>query len=72
MWADGSPKKEALMPRFFIDLNLDQVISKINSLRKNYDIKKLFYMMPDGKESMKLRRSVFCDVKKDEVFDFFS
>lgn len=60
------------MPRFFIDLNLDQVISKINSLRKNYDIKKLFYMMPDGKESMKLRRSVFCDVKKDEVFDFFS
>ena len=39
MWADGSPKKEALMPRFFIDLNLDQVISKINSLRKNYDIK---------------------------------
>ena len=60
------------MPKFFIDLNLDQVIYKVNSLRKNYEISALYYMMPDSEKSMELRRSVFCDVKKEKVFSFFS
>ncbi len=57
------------MPSFFIDLNLDQIVYKINSLRKNYDVKKLYYMLPDGKETQAMRRNIYEDIKNRDVFE---
>lgn len=71
IWADKPPEREALMPDFFSDLNLDQIVYKINSLRKNYDIKKLYYMLPDSRETLGLRQSIYSDIKKPKVFDTF-
>ncbi|MGN0165673.1 MAG: hypothetical protein ACI39R_05775 [Lachnospiraceae bacterium] len=71
IWADKPPVREALMPNFFIDLNLDKIVYKINSLRKYYDIKKLFYMLSDSRETMEMRRRIYADIKKPEVFDAF-
>lgn len=71
IWADKPPEREALMPNFFSDLNLDQIVYKINSLRKNYDIKKLYYMLSDSEKTLGLRRSIYSDIKKTEVFDVF-
>lgn len=69
IWADRPPVREALMPSFFIDLNLDQIVYKINSLRKNYDVKKLYYMLPDSKETQVMRRNIYEDIRKSDVFE---
>lgn len=71
IWADKPPVREALMPNFFIDLNLDQIVYKINSLRKHYDVRKLYYMLPENKETLNMRRDVFSDIKKPEIFEAF-
>lgn len=68
IWADKPPVREALMPNFFNDLNLDQVVYKINSLRKHYDIKKLYYMMADSRETLAYRRSVYSELKRPEAY----
>ena len=71
IWADRPPTREALMPSFFIDLNLDQIVYKINSLRKNYDVKKLYYMLPDSEESLLMRRNIYEDISNEKVFECF-
>lgn len=60
------------MPRFFIDLNLDQIVYKINSLRKNYDVRKLYYMLSDSEKTLSMRRGVYEDFKNNLIFDSFS
>lgn len=53
-------------PEFFLDLNLDQLIERIQ-FQWAEDIAPLFYYFPENGECEKYRRDVFGDIKKDSI-----
>lgn len=61
-----SPKLEDGMPGFFIDLNLDQIINRIQELTES-KVKKYYYCLPETKECEIYRRSIYSDVKKTKI-----
>ncbi len=64
----GNPVMEDGMPEFFVDLNLDQVLNQIQgSIR--VPVKKYYYYFPADKECEEYRRRVYCDVKREEIYD---
>ncbi len=57
-------------PSFFIDLNLDQIINKIQELwGKN--IKKLFYYLPSDEKTTMYRRDIYTDIKQNSLLQIF-
>ena len=65
-----SSYKELPRPTFFLDLNLKQILDKINQFWTE-DVTPLFYF-PADKECEDYRRDVFGDMKKPEVFALFT
>ena len=54
------------MPAFWRDLNLDQVISKIQGL-STVPVEKYYYCLPEDREGEAYRRAVYTDVKDTQV-----
>ncbi|MBQ8821989.1 MAG: hypothetical protein IJZ82_05060 [Lachnospiraceae bacterium] len=54
------------MPAFFLDLNLDQIVEKIQSLVQ-VPVKKYYYSFPADKAGEAYRRAIYKDVKKESV-----
>ena len=58
-------------PSFFIDLNLDQIIGKIQELwGKN--IKKMFYYLPADEKTTLYRRDIYTDIKDKKLLQIFT
>ena len=53
---------------FFLDLNLNQILDKM-AIRWGQAIRKLHAYFPEDAEGSAYRRSVYADVKKDEIYD---
>jgi len=56
-------KDEAVMPGFFSDLNLDQVVDAMTAGREDYDLKPFFYARLNSVASVQYRQAVFQDLK---------
>lgn len=52
-----------VMPDYFADLNLDQVVSEMQVRNKEYDLKNLFYTYPDSERIVRFRQEVFRDIE---------
>lgn len=57
---------EILMPAFFYDLNLDQIVQDIMDRQKLYDIRR-FYFEKTSPEDMKYRMEVLKDLESEEL-----
>lgn len=60
-------KLDEVKSTFFLDLNLDQIIERIED-EWGEEIKELYYQLPDSEECEDYRRAVYQDVKREEIF----
>ena len=60
------PHMEVGRPEFFVDLNIDQIIKKIQFFSL-VPVEKYYYMLPVDKECENYRRDIYGDVKNPEV-----
>lgn len=65
-YEEKKKKEEWGMPGFLVDLNLDQVIAKIQNL-SSVPVKKYYYQLPEDARCEDYRRAIYADVKKEEV-----
>jgi len=57
-------------PDFFVDLNLDQVVNRIQKCSPDYSVKEYFYVFPT-KGDLAYRQEIYGDVKKPFLYDRF-
>lgn len=57
-------------PDFFVDLNLDQVVNRIQKCSPDYSVKEFFYSFPT-KEDLRYRQEVYGDIKKPLLYERF-
>lgn len=62
-------EKLVLAPDFFTDLNLDQVAEQIMQERKDYDLRKYFYRMPEQISMTKKRQEVLKAFGQPQLFE---
>ena len=52
-----------IMPDYFTDLNLDQIVNEMQVRNKEYDLKPLFFTYPEDRETVEFRQKIFCDIE---------
>jgi hypothetical protein len=62
--------EENIMPQFFYDLNLDQIVQDIMDHQKLYDIRKYYYVKPEP-EDIGYRMAVLKDLENNTLFQSF-
>lgn len=55
-------------PDFFVDLNLDQVVNRIQKCSPDYSVKEFFYTFP-AREDVRYRREIYQDIKKKNLYE---
>lgn len=70
----GTVKSEEIQgkkqPDFFVDLNLDQVVNRIQKCSPDYGVKEYFYAFP-AKEDVGYRQEIYRDIRKQSLYDRF-
>lgn len=62
--------QERKQPDFFTDLNLDQVVNRIQKCSPDYGVKEYFYAFPT-KEDLVYRQEINRDIKKESLYNGF-
>lgn len=57
-------REEAGMPEYFFDLNLNQIVRELQDKGKGYDIRKMYYKLPDDYETVCYRQAVYREIRK--------
>lgn len=57
-------------PDFFVDLNLDQIVNRIQKCSPDYGVKEYFYAFPT-KEDLVYRQEIYGDIKKPFLYERF-
>ncbi len=60
--------QERKQPDFFVDLNLDQVINRVQKNSPDYAVKEYFYIFP-SKEDVRYRQEIYRDIRKPALYD---
>lgn len=71
LWKQGRMKEsfeDISMPKFFYDLNLDQVVNDIMEEQKLYDLKEYYYELPSH-EDIEFRQSILKDLEQNIIYD---
>jgi len=58
-----------MMPDFFINLNLDQIINAVIAGKEEYDLKSFFYTPVHDTDLIKYRQDIFNDLERGQVFE---
>ena len=66
--ADGSRRLAASAPECFADLNLDQVVGTICSLKEDYDLKPFFHTPLQDLDSIHYRQEVFRELEDADLY----
>ena len=61
-------QEDLIMPRFFQDLNLDQIIKEIFDRNKLYDLRKYYFIKP-YLEDIKYRQEVMQDLENEALYE---
>lgn len=64
--AEKKPE-DIMIPKYFYDLNLDQVVQNIMDHQKLYDIRRYYYEKAES-EDMSYRLDVMRDIEKNDIF----
>lgn len=54
-------------PDFFVDLNIDQIITGITAAYGDYDLRTLFRTMPESIDTVRYRQEIFRDLQNQET-----
>ncbi len=60
--------RDRKQPEYFVDLNLDQVVNRIQKCSPDYRVKEYFYVFPT-KEDLVYRQEIYGDIKKGILYD---
>ncbi len=63
--ADG----QLTVPEFFVDLNLDQIVSAITAGREEYDLKPFFYVPLHDIDTINFRHEIMQDLERSSLLD---
>ena len=67
---EDSIRKETLeVPRFFVDLNLDQIINAITAGKEEYNLKPFFYTALNDIDSIEYRHEIMRDVENQILLE---
>jgi DNA mismatch repair protein MutS len=67
--ADRGPEERPGAPHFFVDLNLDQIVSGITAGKEEYDLTPFFRMPLHDLDAIAYRHEVMRDVDQPEAFE---
>lgn len=62
-------EESVLAPVFFVDLNLDQITAQIMAERKDYDLRRYFYCMPEAFSVTERRQAVLRAFGRPRLFE---
>ena len=54
--------ESAGMPDFFIDLNLNQIVRELQNNVDDYDIRKMYYKLPENYETVCYRQEIYREI----------
>ena len=63
-------EKSPVVPDFFIDLNLDQIINAITSGKDEYNLKPFYYTSLKDFDSIAYRREILQDLENPILFEY--
>lgn len=66
--AETEEIKNKKQPDFFVDLNLDQVVDRIQKCSPDYSVKEFFYAFP-AFEDVKYRQEVYRDIRRPSLYN---
>lgn len=61
--------QSALMPDFFADLNIDQIVESVTSKKAEYDLKPFFYTKLVDENAIKYRQEIMKDLENETLFE---
>jgi DNA mismatch repair protein MutS len=64
---DSVARRESVVPEFFVDLNLDQIVEAITAGRPEYDLKPFFHAPLRRIETIRYRHEVFRDLEDPKL-----
>ena len=67
--------ESAGMPDFFIDLNLNQIVRELQNNVDDYDIRKMYYKLPENYETVCYRQEIYREIRGkhlEKALDRFS
>ncbi len=62
-------KTDVSRPGFFRDLNLDQIVERIQLQSPKYNVLKMYYRFPVSASCAEYRRKIYEDIKRPEVYE---
>lgn len=62
-------EESVLAPACFVDLNLDQITAQIMAERRDYDLRRYFYRMPEAPSVTKRRQAVLRAFDRPQLFN---
>ena len=66
---DPRRSSPCVMPAYFIDLNLDQVIATVCAGKAEYDLERIFYRPLKSADEIEYRHEVFSDIERLRLLD---
>lgn len=60
--------EEFIMPKYFMDLNLDQIVQDIMDEQKLYDLRRYYYFKAEDEDTIRYRLEILKDLDKESMF----
>lgn len=63
--------EEAVMPEYFLDLNLNQIVRELQDKAKEYDIRSMYYRFPKDYETVCYRQEIYREIRGKQLEGMF-
>lgn len=60
-------KPQPVMPEYFLDLNLNQIVRELQEKGKDYDIRRMFFQMPKDYETVLYRQAIYREIRQKNL-----
>ena len=60
-------KLQPVMPEYFLDLNLNQIVRELQEKAKDYDIRRMFFQMPKDYETVLYRQAIYREIRQKQL-----